>query len=188
MKLGTRIRLARRAAVVMVVAGLTATLGAAPALAEQATYADPADATGSLTDIRRVVVDHRASALVVKVGFTDLRRHSTAGPAGLTIALDTRADRPGAEYRLTTGLQTGTDFQLTRVRNGRPFGEGLTCRHRMRLDFPADRLVFAAARSCLGSPEKIRIAVRMRDDFDPSHPVVDWLGEPRSWTDRLTSA
>lgn len=167
---------------------LAAGLVASPAHAEQVRYADPADATASLTDIRGVLLDHRASAVVVKVGFTDLRRSSTAGPSGLTVYLDTVADRSGPEFLLTSGLQAGTDYQLLRTRGGRPYGDPLSCPHKLRLDFAADRLVFAAARTCLGSPERVRISVKMRDEWDSSHPVTDWLGAPRSWTDRLVSS
>jgi hypothetical protein len=161
------------------------TVVAGPAHAAKARYADPADAPASLTDIRAVVVDHRPARVVVKVKFADLRRRSTGGPSGLTMLIDTRADRAGAEFRLTTGLQSGTDFQLMKVRGGRAVGEPLTCDHRVQLDFAEDRLSFSAARDCLGSPASVRIGVKMRDELDSSHPVVDWLGEPRSWTNRL---
>jgi len=168
---------------------VTTTVVAGPAYAEKARYADPADATASLDDIRSVVVDHRTTQLVVKVRVTDLRRRSTGGPSGLTMLLDTRSDRAGAEFRLTTGLQSGTDFQLMKVRGGEAVGDPLTCDHHVRLDFATDRLSFAAARDCIGSPASVRIAVKMRDEFDGSHPVVDWLGEPRSWTTpRLASS
>jgi hypothetical protein len=161
---------------------VAATVVAGPAHAAKKRYADPADATASLTDIRSVLVDHRAGQLVVKIRFTDLRRRSTGGPSGLTMLIDTRSDRAGAEFRLTTGLQEGTDFQLMKVRGGRVVGEPLTCAHRLRLDFAGDRMVFGASRSCLQSPSGVRIGIKMRDDFDASHPVVDWLGAPRSFT------
>jgi hypothetical protein len=179
-----RTRVLATAAAAMV----AATVVAGPAYAEKARFADPADATASLDDIRSVVVDHRTAQLVVKVRVTDLRRRSTGGPSGLTMLLDTRADRAGAEFRLTTGLQSGTDFQLMKVRGGEAVGEPLTCDHHLRLDFVEDRLSFAASRECLGSPVSVRIGVKMRDEFDGSHPVVDWLGEPRSWTERLSSS
>ena len=174
------------------IAVLTAVLGvgllAGPAHAEKVRYADPADTTGSLTDIRAVTPDHRTTRLVVKVRFTDLRRRSTGGPSGLTIAIDTRTDRAGAEYRLTAGLQAGTDYQLMRVRKGKAVGEPLTCPHQVRLDYVNDRLTFATARTCIGSPESIRVGVKMRDDWDASHPMTDWLGKPRSYTDWLVSS
>jgi hypothetical protein len=172
-----------------VVAAMVATsVVAGPAYADKARYADPADATASLTDIRAVVVDHRPAKLIVGVRFTDLRRRSTGGPSGLTMLIDTRSDRAGAEFLLTTGLQAGTDFQLMKMRGGEAVGEPLTCDHHVRLDFAGDRLRFAAARDCLGSPASVRIGVKMRDEFDSSHPIVDWLGEPRSWTDRIPSS
>ena len=40
-----------------------------------------------------------------------------------------------------------------RVRNGQAVGEPLTCPHQVRLDFAKDLLTFAAARTCLGSPD-----------------------------------
>ncbi len=172
----------------LVAAAVGATLLATPAQAQQARYADPADASGSLSDIRAVSVDHGPAQLVVKVAFTDLRRRSTGGPAGLNIGIDTRPGVPGAEFRLGTGLQEGTDYQLMRVRNGRVVGEPLSCGHRVRLDFAANRLTFVAARACLGSPARVRIAVKMRDEWDASHPITDWLGARGSWTGWLTSA
>ena len=177
------------AAIAVTTAALGVGLVAGPAHAEKATFTDdPADAGGSLTDIRRVVLEHRTSAVVVRVGFDDLRSRSTAGPSGLAIGLDTRGDLDGPEFRLTTGLQSGTDYQLMRVSNGHTVGEPLTCPHKVRLYFTEDRLNFAASRACLGSPRRVRIAVLMRDEFDSSHPVTDWLGQPRSYTRWLTSS
>jgi hypothetical protein len=163
-------------------------LAASPAHAAKATYDDPADATASPTDMRTVQIDHSTTKLRVVVGFTDLRRRSTGRGAGIMIALDTDATRRGPEYRLTSGLQDGTDYQLLRVRRGHVVGEPLTCPHRVRLRFGQDRLVFRAARTCLGSPESVRIAVQMRDEQDRSHVVVDWLGAPRSFTDPVASS
>ena len=176
-------------AAIAVTAAVGVGLLTAPAYAEQATFNDdPADASASLNDIRRVVLEHRTSAVVVRVGFDDLRSQSNAGGAGLTIGLDTRGDLEGPEFRLTTGLQSGTDYQLMRVRGGRAVGEPLTCPHKVQLYFTEDRLNFAASRTCLGSPKRVRIAVLMRDDFDSSHPITDWLGAPRSYTRWLTSS
>jgi hypothetical protein len=179
----------RTISIALAVAALGGTLLAAPsAHAVQARYTDPADATASLTDIRAVAVNHGPNRLIVSVRFTDLQRRSTGGGSGLTVGIDTRGDRAGPEFRLTTGLQEGTDYQLMRVRNGRAFGEALTCPHRLQLDFAAERLTFVAARTCLGTPARIRVAVLMRDQWDASHPVTDWLGAPRSYTPWQRSA
>lgn len=163
-------------------------LAVAPASAERASYADPADTTASLTDIRKVTLNHGADRVKVKVRFTDLRRSSDGGPASLTVLIDTRTSSNGPDFKLTSGLQSGTDYQLVKLRGGRPVGEPLTCSHRVQLDFARDRLVFTAARGCLGDPGRVRIGIRMTDAYDGSHPVTDWLGEPRSFTGWLTSA
>lgn len=172
------------------VALATLLLGAAlaPASAEQATYPDPADATASLNDIRRVAVDHDADRLSVRVKVVDLRRRSDAGPAGLTIRIDTRSGRPGPEFRLTTGLYAGTDYQLMRVRDGKAVGQPLTCTHAVRLGFARDVVRFSADHECLGAPARARVSVKMTDLYDGSHPITDWLGEPGSWTSWLTTA
>jgi hypothetical protein len=167
---------------------LLAAVLAGPAQAEEKTYDDPADATASLTDIRTVSIDHGPTKVRIEVGFTDLRRRSAGGAAGLTIMIDTTKQTKGAELGLTTGLQDGTDYQLLRITDGHPVGEPLTCYHRVRLGFAADVLAFEASRSCLGDPSRVRIGVKMRDDFDSSHPVVDWLGRPKSWTTWVRSS
>lgn len=160
-------------------------LTTAPAAAERAAFRDPADAAPSLTDIRRVTVDHGRERVSVRVLFTDLRRHSDGGASGLTLLLDTRPARSGPEFRLTTGLQAGTDYHLVRIRDGRPVGEPLTCSHRVRLDFANEVARFSAARGCLGFPDRVRLGVKMTD---ASEPVVDWLGKRRSFTPWLASS
>ena len=154
-----------------------------PAAAQRTSFPDPADMGGaSLNDIRRVTVDHRVDRLVVTVRFVDLRRDSEGGPASLTMLFNTRSAQAGPEFRLTSGLYDGTDYQLMRVRDGRPVGEPLTCAHHVTLDPAADTLRFRAARSCLDLPTRVRTGVKMTDEYDASHPVTDWLGERRSFT------
>jgi hypothetical protein len=155
---------------------------AAPALADRAEVRDPADATASLTDIRKVVVDHTPQRLLVKVRFTDLRRTSDGGPSSIGIFLDTDPDQGGPEFRLSSGLQSGTDYQLVRVESWKVVGEPLSCRHHVGLDFADDVLRFRAGHACLDDPAAARVAVKMMDMYDGSHPVVDWLGERRSFT------
>ncbi len=172
------------------VALATALLAAAlaPASAERASYADPDEDSGySLNDLRRVAVNHDADRFSVRVKVVDLRRRSEAGPAGLTIRIDTRSGRSGPEYRLTTGLYSGTDYQLMRVRGGKAVGDPLSCDHTVRLGFAADVVRFSADRACLGTPARARVSVKMTDLYDGSHPVTDWLGAPGSWTSWLAA-
>lgn len=176
----------RRAAVVAttVLAGLTL---AAPAHAERGTYDDPADATASLTDVRRVTVSHGPLTVFVKVTFTDLRRRSDAGPSSLAVYLDADPDRRGPDLALLTGLQSGTDYQLVKVRRWKVVGEPLTCDHRVGLRPAEDVAKIRVSRDCLGDPAEVRVGVRMVDEYDGSHPITDWLKGERRFTPWLQS-
>lgn len=176
-----------RAALAAVLAAVALCYAAAPATAEAVTVKDPADATGSLTDIRAVRVAHGPQRLLVRVFFTDLQRDSDGGPSGLSVFLDTDPARKGPEFRLSTGLQEGTDYALVRMSGWKVTGQRLTCAHSVRLDFAAHRVTARVARTCLGRPATVRVGVRMRDDYDASHPMTDWLGSARSFT-RAVSA
>lgn len=123
-----------------------------------------------------------------EVTFTDLRPTSEAGPASIGIFIDTDPTRVGPEYRLGSGLQRGTDYQLVRMRDHQPVGEPLTCAHTVKLDFEANVLKFRTARTCLRSPEEVRVGVKMTDLYDASHPVHDWLGKAKSFTDWMASS
>lgn len=152
---------------------LTAVVGmAGPAAAETTTVIDGADATASLSDLRRVTLAHRDTDVVVRTTFTDLRRNSAAG---LRINIDTDSGRPGPEFALLSGLGDGTDYQLMRVSDWRIHGEPKTCSHKATIDWANDVFRFEVRRSCIGSPEQVRVGVRMSDHHDPSHPVTDWM-------------
>lgn len=177
-----------RTLVPLLVAAALTGLAAAPAAAERATYRDPADTGGaSLNDVRRVTVVNGPEQTAVRVKVVDLRRRSDAGPAGLTIRVDTRVGRRGPEYRLTTGMYAGTDYQLMRMRHGRPVGDPLTCDHDVDLDFGDDLVVARMADGCFGDPGQVRVGVKVTDLYDGSHPVTDWLGAAGSWTDWISA-
>ncbi|MDO9498093.1 MAG: hypothetical protein Q7J48_20485 [Nocardioides sp.] len=164
------------------------TLGVAgPAFAETTSQSDPADVGGaSLTDIRKVTLNHGTEQVITKVRFTDLKPTSEAGPSGMTIYFDTRPGRKGPEYRLDTGLQSGTDYQLSRIKGWTAPGEPLSCDHSLKLGWATDVATLRVARECLGNPAKVRVGVKMVDLYDGSHPVTDWLGNPRSFTSWVT--
>jgi hypothetical protein len=164
-----------------------ALVGTGPASAEVTSAHDGADATASLNDMLAMRVNHVAARVTVRIRFTDLRRTSEAGPASIAIFLDTRGGLRGPEYRLGSGLQSGTDFQLLRARNWRPVGEPKTCQHDVDLQFARDRLVFTVARGCIGEPNRVRVGAKMTDHFDGSHPVTDWIKERRGWSARVAS-
>ncbi|WP_067441818.1 hypothetical protein [Nocardioides jensenii] len=153
--------------------------------AESTAVNDGADATASLSDIHRVTANHAVSRLGVIVTFDDLRRHNTGGSSGATIYLDTKPARTGPEFALFTGLEDGTDYQLMRMRNWRPFGEPKACDHTVGLNYTADTARFSVARSCIGLPAKVRVGVRMVDHHDGSHVITDWMTGPRRYTSWL---
>lgn len=176
----------RRVAVVgtTVLAGLTL---AAPAHAERGVYDDPADASASLTDIRRVTFSHGPRTVFVKVRFADLRARSDAGSASLAVYLDADRGRRGPETVLLTGLQYGTDYQLVGMRRWRTVGEPLDCAHRVALRPAQDVAKVWVSRDCLDDPAEVRVGVRMVDQYDASHPVTDWFQGERRFTPWLQS-
>ncbi|WP_205474548.1 hypothetical protein [Nocardioides sp. SYSU D00038] len=156
------------------------TLGATGvASAEQVVLDDPADATASPTDIRRVSADHTAKELFVKVRFAALPKK---GASGISVYVDTDRARKGPELRLVGGLFDGTDYQLVRVKAWKDASNPLSCPHIMRLDRGTKQAKVRISAKCLGGADEVRVGVRMTDDSDGSHPVTDWLKKPRGWT------
>jgi hypothetical protein len=179
----TRTRLRHRllgaAGILTMVATLVATT-AAPASAERLGLDDPADVGGaSLSDILAVTAVHAPRKVVVRVDFAELKPTSDAGPSSLSVFVDTDRSTSGPEFRIGTGLQAGTDYQLVRMENWKAVGEALTCPHVVAINFDTNRVRTRISRSCLGNPQKVRIGVKMTDLYDGSHPVVDWLGKRR---------
>lgn len=150
-------------------------LGVVPAQAESFSGRDPADAPGSLGDIRRVFADHSDKRVRVRVRVADLRPTSDAGPSGMRIYVDTSDARFGPEFVITTGMQEGSDYQLSRMRRWRIASEPLGCRHAVFLDFDGDAVRSTMGRRCLGNPVQVRVGVRMDDHYDGSHPIRDWF-------------
>lgn len=157
-----------------------ASLVAAPAHAEFYSTSDPADATGSLTDIRAVRAKHGAANVVVKVRFQDLTRSSAAG---LSIFLDTDPGAKGAEYVLSSGLNDGTDYVLTEAAGWRGTDQRVDCDYEAKFRWGVKNSVRARVdRSCLGQPRTVRVSVKMADPTDGSTRVVDWSPERRRWS------
>lgn len=151
-----------------------------PASAERLGLDDPADVGGaSLSDILAVTAVHAPKKLVVRVELAELQPTSDGGPASLSVFVDTDPTAKGPEFRVGTGLQEGTDYQLVRMVGWKPVGEPLTCSHAVGIDFAANRVRTRISRACLGNPAKVRVGVKMTDLYDGSHPVVDWLGKRR---------
>ncbi len=167
----------------------TAALAAVVTLAPTAHAAttrldDGADATASTTDIRVVRVNHGEQRLRIQVGFPDLRED---GAAGLLTWIDTDAGESGPEYAIGAPLFSGGDYVLVETDGWKPTGAPVDCRYNLQLDYAEDHLVLAARRGCFDQPDQVRVAMRMFDNEDSSHPVTDWLIGRRELTDWLAA-
>ncbi len=154
--------------------GALVVTGSGAAVAATTTIDDGADATASLHDVLTTTIKHRSERVVVRTTYTDLRRHSDAGPAGTTIHLDTVPERKGPEFALTTGLQDGTDYQLVKVRRWKLTTTQVDCAHDLRIRWKRDVTRLRVDRACIGDPEQVRVSQKMVDQYDGSHPVIDW--------------
>lgn len=168
------------ASVVALLAGL-----AGPASAAGIGVQDPAD-TGHGSDLRSVVVRNNANNLVVITTHTDLRPSPTTGSGG-AVYVDTDPTNKGPERVFVGGFFQGTDYQLLRTDGFgvKKWGEPVNGSWEMTVNYVKDRVRFRMAQPTLGTPDEVRIAVRVagtrRDGT--SNGLVDWLGEPKSFTE-----
>lgn len=165
------------------VAALTLTQ-LAPASADGIGVRDPADLQHGV-DLRSVVVDHKANNLVVTTTHTNLRETFRSGSGG-AVFIDTDPDDAGPEYVLVGGYFVGTDYSLLATDGfaGSTWGEPVEGSYLMAVDYDKERVRFRISRAALGSPEEVRVAVRVAGTrTDGSSTPRDWLGEPRSFTE-----
>jgi hypothetical protein len=63
-------------------------------------------------------------------------------------------------------------------------GEPVEGSYRMKVDYDEDTVRFRIARDAIGSPDEVRVAVRVSGTRPNGKTTrTDWLGEPRSFTD-----
>ncbi|WP_210502808.1 hypothetical protein [Nocardioides xinjiangensis] len=165
------------------VAALTLTQ-LAPASADAIGVRDPRDLDHG-ADLRSVEVRHTADNVVVTTTHTDLRRSFRSGSSG-AVFLDTDPTDTGPEYVFAGGFFVGTDYQLLEVEGfgSGKWGEPVQGSYRMRVDYDLDRVRMRISREAIGSPEEVRVAVRVAGTRpDGSNTRVDWLREPRAFTE-----
>lgn len=157
---------------------LTALL-ATPAHAEYYEIDDPADASGSLTDITGLYARHGGDNVLVKVRFNELMRSSAAG---VSVFFDTDRDARGPEYVLSSGLGDGTDYVLTEAEGWRGSDERVSCDYAARPKWGRDVFRAVISRACFDRVPTVRVSVKMVDQADGSHPVRDWAPKRKRWT------
>jgi hypothetical protein len=137
-------------------------------------------------DLRSVEVDHRADNVVITTTHKNLRPSFRTGSSG-AVYIDTDETLGGPEYVFVGGYYRGTDYQLLHTKgfNHKSWGQPVEGSYRMTVDYDKEQVRFRIARKALGSPEQVRVAVKVggtRTD-GTSSGIVDWLGEPRSFTE-----
>lgn len=164
--------------------GLTVGLAGA-AHAEQYGIDDPQD-TFHGSDILALQVRNRQENLIVTTYHSNLVRSYRSGSGG-AIYIDTDKSDRGPEYVFAGGFFEGTDYLLSETEGfgpdkwGDPVENG---DYIMRVDYKRDRVRVKISQGALAEPDQVRVAVRAsgtRTD-GTSHGLVDWVGEPRSFT------
>lgn len=175
-------RTARKASIV---AGALASLvlGSAPAQAASAVTQDAVEGTQK-ADLLAVKTTN-GSAVRVRMTFDDLRKSGLTYSQGVTVFVDTDADRRGPEYLLTGGLNTGTDYQLLRVRRWQTVGEPMRCSHRLRINWRDDVATVRIGDACFRDHTEVRIGVRVNETHAGT-TTTDWLTGRRAFTDPVT--
>ena len=156
-----------------------AVLVVAPAHAELYAIDDPADAQASLSDIRGLQVNHGSANFLVKVRFDELVRSSAAG---VSVYLDTDRGAKGPEYVLSSGLGDGTDYVLTEADGWQGSDQRVDCDYSARPKWGKDVFRAVLSRDCLDDAPAVRVSVKMVDQADGSHPVMDWAPRRYRWT------
>lgn len=165
------------------VAALTLTQ-LAPATADAIGVSDPEDLQHGV-DLRSVVVDHKANNLVVTTTHTNVRKDFRTGSGGAVFIDTDPADR-GPEFVLVGGYFAGTDYFLLHADGfaRSTWGDPVEGSYRMTVDYDQEKVRTRISRATLGSPEQVRVAVRVAGTrTDGSDTPRDWLGEPRSFTE-----
>jgi hypothetical protein len=162
------------------------TLGlAAPASASSIGVTDPQD-TFHGSDLRAVRVKNGDHNVVVVTNHDNLRRDPRTGSSG-AVYVDTDRSDKGPEFVFVGGYYEGTDYQFLHTEGfgHKNWGAPVTGSYEMTVDYAKDRVRMRMSRQALGSPDDVRVAVRVsgtRTD-GTSTGLVDWLGEPRSFTE-----
>ncbi len=170
-------------AATLAVAGLALTQ-LAPAHADGIGIQDPQD-LGHGADLRSVEVRHGGRNVVVTTTHTDLQRSFRSGSSG-AVFIDTDPSDPGPEYVFAGGYFVGTDYALLHTDGfaTSAWGDPVEGSYRMRIDYDTEQVRMRIARDALGSPDEVRVAVRVAGSRpDGSNTKRDWLGEPRSYTE-----
>ena len=155
-----------------------------PAHADGLGLADQQDLAHGV-DLLSVEVQHGARNVVVTTTHTDLVESYRSGSSG-AVFLDTDPSDPGPEYVFAGGYFVGTDYTLLHTDGfaTSAWGDPVEGSYRMKVDYDADQVRMRISRDAIGSPDEVRVAVRVAGTRpNGKNTKKDWLGAPRSFTD-----
>ena len=134
-------------------------------------------------DIERVRIGHGAKRLRVRVTFDNLVRGPEPGQS-FAVFLDTDEEDPGPEFRLSAGLNRGTDYTFSSITRWQGRGKHVNrCSYDLSVNWKQDVAVFRVPNKCLRRPESVGVAVRVHETFPRSNLKVDWLTGNRLFSD-----
>ncbi len=171
-------------AVALSAAALTVGL-AGTAHAEQYGIDDPRE-TGHGSDILALQVRNADQNLHVVSYHQNLRKDPATGSGG-RVFIDTDSEDRGPEYVFVAGYTQGTDFVLLETEGfkasswGEPVEQG---DYKMVVRYKVDRVHVTLSRHAIGDPTDVRVAMRASGNRSDgtTDGLVDWVGEPRSFT------
>ncbi len=155
-----------------------------PAHADAIGVSDPQD-LGHGVDLLSVDVQHGGRNVVVTTTHTDLVESYRSGSSG-AVFLDTDPADPGPEYVFAGGYFVGTDYTLLTTDGfaTSAWGDPVEGSYRMKVDYDADQVRMRISRDAIGSPDEVRVAVRVAGTRPNGKDTrKDWLVAPRTFTD-----
>lgn len=164
------------AAALLAVTGL-----AAPASAEVVRVVDGDDSAAEV-DLLRVRLSHGDKQVRVRMVHDDLLRLGQRAGQSVSVFIDTDPEDAGPEFRFVSGLSSGTDYALLRVKGWASEGRRVDCNYRFTINWRDDVTVLKMGRGCLGKPETVAVAVKAEQITVKQKRFVDWLGKRRQLT------
>ncbi len=139
----------------------TALVTAQPAAADSTTFNDGG---GYLTTVK---VSHGDDIRVkARVGAYNIGSH-------FSFWLDTDSDDPGPEYKIKV-YPNSEVLPIRAVETFSSTGSAIDCNYRARADaFGSKYVTIVVPRSCVGTPDRVRVSVRANYSI-PGPNVVDW--------------
>ncbi len=134
-------------------------------------------------DLRAVHVVNGEKSLRIVLNHANLRRDPRTGSGGV-VYIDTDPKDKGPELVFAGGYFRGTDYQLVAtegfgVKNWKAPVEKS---YEMTLDYAKEQTRMRISRKALADVGKVRVAIKVAGQRTDGSQIVDWLGEPRSFT------